>query len=149
MPNRMTVVVTGHGRSGTHWLAKTLGHFVDARHEPDEIGGAVTVSAQLTQQMPRILKKHTVVHLVRDGRDVVRSAYEFYGGNQSFEELCHGWADTIETMKDVRAVRLEDLLKPQAQTAKYRLTHWSEWPEDLHATFWTICGEAMKRHGYG
>jgi hypothetical protein len=144
------LIVTGHGRSGTHWLAHVLGQFVDARHEPpDYRDGEIVVDCRLHDRIPRLQAEgHNVVHLVRDGRDAVRSKHEFHEGRQSFESCCDDWALVTGRCADVRAVRLEDLTAKQAASRGYRLSHWREWPADYTETFWRICGDGMRRHGY-
>lgn len=143
------LIVTGHGRSGTHWLAHVLGQFVDARHEPQAVEGEVVVDCRLHDRVPRLRAEgYDLVHLVRDGRDVVRSKYEFYEGRTSFEDCCRDWALVVGRCADVRAVRLEDLTAKQAASRGYRLSHWREWPDEYTETFWRICGEHMRRHGY-
>jgi hypothetical protein len=152
--DRRPVLVTGHGRSGTHWLAGVLGHFVPTVHEPVDFPGDniytqdIVVDCRLSRSMPELAQNYRVVHLVRDGREVVRSAFEFYQGGQKFEDLCEGWASTVDVCRGVPYVRLRDLLKPVAVSHGYRLSHWKEWPADLTDKFWRICGKQMDHYGY-
>lgn len=149
MENKTPLIVTGHGRSGTHWLTHVLGHFFDARHEPSDSNGAdVVVDCRLHRQVEQIRDSHRVIHLVRDGREVVRSTHEFYKGRMSFEDACESWAAAVEACKGLEAVRLEDLIQKQADSHGYRLSHWREWPDSFTEAFWKICGEGMERHGY-
>ena len=142
------LIVTGSGRSGTHWLAHVLGHFVEAYHEPGHTRGDVIVDCRRVNEMPGILSRHRMMHLIRDGRDVVRSQYEASSGRKSFEAVCETWASVINVCGDLTTVRLEDLLAKQATYPSHRLSHWTEWDDDMTETFWRVCGEQMRRHGY-
>jgi hypothetical protein len=143
------LIVTGHGRSGTHWLAYLLSHFVDARHEPDQVEGDVVVDCRLVGRVPELVNAgHRVMHLVRDGRDVVRSTDAFYHGRNSFQFLCELWAETVDRCQGLPALRLEDLTLRSASTRRYLMPHWSEWEGEHTETFWRVCGEQMRRHGY-
>lgn len=145
-------VVTGHGRSGTHWLAHVLGHFVDAQHEPPDYrdAGDIIVDCRLHRRIDELRGQgYRVLHLVRDGRDVVRSTHEFYKGAWSFEECCKAWALVMRECEGLGTIRFEDLTRPRASSTGYRLSHWREWPADLTDTFWRICGDGMREHGYG
>lgn len=146
-------IVTGKGRSGTHWLAHVLSHFADARHEPENYreGGEIIVDCRLWQQVERLRSEgYEVRHLIRDGREVVRSADQFYQGRNDFAELCESWAMVVDELdsKEVPVMRLRDLVRKQDASQGYRLSHWSEWPDYMTDTFWRICGDAMRRHGY-
>ena len=152
--DRRPVMVTGHGRSGTHWLAGVLGNFVPTIHEPADLSHEVirnyevVVDCHLARHLPGIAQDYPTVHLVRDGREVVRSAFEFYQGNRDFRELCDGWATTVRLCRGLPVVRLNDLLRPVAMSKGYRLSHWKEWPDDLTSTFWRICGTEMDHYGF-
>ena len=142
------IIVTGSGRSGTHWLAGVLSHFMDARHESDELVGDIVVSCRLNQRVQELRGGHRVIHLIRDGRDVVRSQDTAYGGRRPFATTCQVWADIIDGCGDVEAVRLEDLTRPADASGRHLLPHWTEWGTDHTETFWRICGDQMRRHGY-
>lgn len=145
-----TTVVTGHGRSGTHWLAHILSHFMVAEHEPAKLDGLdVSVDCRQWNRVPELREAgHRVVHLVRDGRDVIRSTDRFYRGSYPFEELCKRWALAVDACMGLETVRFEDLTRPASASDGYQMAHWRDWPPEWHATFWDICGEAMRRHGY-
>ena len=147
----MTLVVTGSGRSGTHWLAHVLGQFIDARHEPAEIGGDVTVCCRQATRLERIARQYRTMQLVRDGRDVCRSQFTAFGGRRDWERICRTWADVVTRCDDhgLRSVRLEDLLARQDASGAHLLPHWSEWSDEHTETFWMHCGDVMQRHGYG
>lgn len=144
------LIITGHGRSGTHWLAYLLGHFFEAAHEPERTEGKdVVVDCRLRNQIPQLLATgHRVVHLIRDGREVVRSTHTFYQGRKSFREACEDWATAVDQCKGLEAVRLKDLARPAATSRVHILPHWAEWSEEETRIFWDICGEQMERHGY-
>ena len=145
------VVVTGHGRSGTHWLAHVMGQFIDASHEPADYkeGGDVVVDCRLWRRIPELQREgYKLVHLIRDGRAVVRSTHAFYGGSYDFRHCCLEWRDAVNACRELPTVRLKDLLAKQAPTQEYLIPHWKEWTPDMHGEFWSICGEAMRRHGY-
>ena len=175
MGKQKPVVVTGCGRSGTHWLANVLTHVFgpqEVAFEPVEYQNysGVVVDSRLRWHMDHIqLGSRRIVHLVRDGRDVVRSLHKWYRNNHhwersrflgtgrmssgagdtvSFEECCGEWAHAIEIMGTRRVMRLEDLTTPQNAQTKHTLPHYSEWDDELTEIFWDICGEHMKRMGY-
>ena len=145
----MTTIVTGHGRSGTHWLASVLGHFMDARHEPAcQTGADVVVDCRAWRQREQYeAEGKRVVHLVRDGRDVVRSTHTYHGGG-SFNVACNEWAAAVDGCEGLETLRLEDLTRPAAKSSAYFLPHWADWPDDMTDEFWRICGDQMRRHGY-
>ncbi len=144
-----TLIVTGSGRSGTHWLAHVLGHFVEAYHEPGHSRGDVIVDCRRVNDISDLVRNgYRMMHLIRDGRDVVRSQYEASSGRKPFEVVCETWAGVIDVCSDLPAVRLEDLLAKQATYPSHRLPHWTDWPDDMTETFWRVCGEQMRRHGY-
>jgi hypothetical protein len=164
----------------------------------------------------------TLIHLVRDGRDFVRSAHprgvytrheldgpivppdgdpwsERWSDLSRFQRLCWYWTHTNEHLTSTIAsrVRFEDLLRdyelfrneilqpigleipqtvwraeidhPRNTSRGYRLRlavrrllrgrerlpsfkplpHWSEWDEAPTEQFWEICGDTMRRCGYG
>ena len=144
-------IVTGHGRSGTHWLAHVLNHFVDAQHEPVDyrVGGDIVVDCRLQYRVDELLKQgYRVMHLVRDGRDVVRSTDEFYKGAYPFDQLCGMWAMAVDNCKGLEVIKVEDITRPRDPSQGHRMSHWRDWPKDMTETFWDICGEGMRRHGY-
>lgn len=143
--------MTGSGRSGTHWLTSVLRHFVDARHEPEDyrLGGQVIVDCRLRTKAPQLAREgYRLLHLVRDGRDVVRSSDTFWEGSHDFESLCRDWASAIELCDGLETIRLKDLIAKQAASDGYRMPHWTEWTDEQTATFWRICGDGMRAHGY-
>jgi len=143
-------IVTGSGRSGTHWLAHVLNYFMDARHEPEGYdAGEIIVDCRARKKRKDLERDgHKLIHLVRDGRDVVRSAHTFWDGSYTFEEMCREWAQAVDQCAGMKTIRLRDIARPQASTSRYLLPHWSLWDEQMTDTFWRICGEQMRRHGY-
>ncbi len=146
----MTTIVTGHGRSGTHWLASVLGHFMDARHEPsDQTGADVVVDCRAWRQRAEYeAAGQRIIHLVRDGREVIRSRHTFNGGLETFQRICEEWAEAVDACAGLETLRLEDLTKPAAKSPGFFMAHYSEWPIEWTELFWLICGEQMRRHGY-
>jgi len=140
-------IVTGVGRSGSQWLAGVLGRFFDARHEPDTLGGDIVVDSRLRVHVPALRDAHELTHLVRDGRDVVRSAVGRHP-EWTFEDACRVWADGVDMCEGLPTVQLKDLLRAVDRTPRYALPHWREWTDEQAATFWAICGDQMRRHGY-
>jgi hypothetical protein len=132
----------------------------------------VVVDSRLRPIVPDLAAKgHRIIHLVRDGRDVVRSLDQWFrdhawarnnyyessprshlttGGVLPFRELCQEWRVSVDIMQDHPAVRLEDLSSSEAKNAQAEKTlpHWTEWDEAMTATFWSICGDQMARMGY-
>jgi len=124
---RHPAFVLAMGRSGTLWLARTLRETagLDARHESTEMCrdmtnlpmGAVEVNSFLWDCVPFIRKRwsnHVVlVHLVRDGRNVVRSMMGRYRRGRTFEGCCEEWAKRNRLLADEipghQRFRLEDL----------------------------------------
>ncbi len=143
-------IVTGHGRSGTHWLARLLGHFIDARHEPStQTGADVVVDCRAWRQREIYEREgRRLIHLVRDGRDVIRSTHTYQGGLDPFDRLCRDWTAAVDGCAGLETLRLEDLVSPVAKSSGYFMPHWSEWPPETTDTFWRICGDQMDRHGY-
>ena len=170
------IVVTGCGRSGTHWLARILASVLGPEavaHEPSDYTqfSDVVVDPRLRFHLDHLDSTgHPVIHLVRDGRDVVRSLHQWYqrhgcirtnsdgqavitgkhGDPISFEECCLEWQQAIDIMGHRTTVRVEDLSTPEAKDAQssYVLPHWTEWDDEMTETFWSLCGDAMKRMGY-
>ncbi len=148
----MKTVVTGHGRSGTTWLASVLDPIVGAVHEPEnyeDFGGRVVVDCRLRYRRRQLEREgYRLVHLVRDGRDVVRSTYSFYDGQRPFEEVCRGWADAVDACEGLPTVRLEDVTAPLNAAVVHRMPHWAEWDSEHVDTFERVCGGQLRRHGY-
>ena len=146
----MTIIVTGHGRSGTHWLASVLAHFMDARHEPDgQTGADVVVDCRAWRQREQYeAAGQRMIHLVRDGRNVIRSRHTFNGGLESFDRICREWSEAVDGCDGLETLRLEDLTKPAAASTGHFITHWTEWPDEMTDEFWHLCGDQMRRHGY-
>ena len=146
----MTLVVTGSGRSGTHWLAHVLGHFIEASHEPTEIAGDVVVDCRQAQHLPEIAESQRCMQLIRDGRDVCRSQFTAYAGRRPWATICRDWARIVAACDDagLRTVRLEDLLLRQDPSKAHIMPAHPEWSAETKATFWAECGEVMARHGY-
>jgi hypothetical protein len=162
------VIVTGCGRSGTHWLGnimeQVLGEGAGA-HEPTnytEISDVV-VDSRLRHHVLS-MPDHRIVHLVRDGRDVVRSLHKWYDKHRllanpdgkavrdteirRFRRCCREWSVAVDLMHGYPLMRLEDLLKPGDPQTDFTLPHWSEWDENMTTMFWELCGNQMKRMGY-
>ena len=169
------VVVTGCGRSGTHWIGRILTRILGpraAKFEPVNFTDAetVVVDSRLRFDVEALERAgHRVIHLVRDGRDVVRSLDQWYRDNGwtrrdndvrvldglagkavPFESLCVEWAHAIELMGGCEPLRIEDLSLPgeRNKTDNYTLPHWTEWDAKMTETFWWSCGDHMKRMGY-
>lgn len=146
----MTVIVTGCGKSGTHWLAHVLGHFMEASHEPKEIAGDVVVDCRLVGRAQELAAGHRVIQLARDGRNVVRSRYASERMDlKSFEHGCKQWATAVGQCAGLETVRLEDLLQRQGASQSFSLPHWTDWPDEYTSAFWRICGDTMTTLGYG
>ena len=126
--------VLGTGRSGTLWVAQALkesGH-LDARHEttqscrdaPMTTFGQVEVNSFLWDCVPRIQdawgRDVMLIHLVRDGRAVVRSMMSRLRNGRTFEGCCEEWVQRNhylwEHVPRSRMFRLEQLTR-----------NWSEW----------------------
>ena len=171
------LIITGCGRSGTHWLGHVLGAVLGpyaAAWEPSDYGEItdVVVDSKLRHYV-QILNHdgHRIVHLVRDGRDVVRSLVQWYSTNGcvrrsclgddqwlvtdvdkvSFEECCLEWSASVDVMDSYETLRLEDLSTPEARDSspEYSIPHWTEWTTDQTDLFWKTCGKQMEKMGYG
>jgi hypothetical protein len=151
------VIVTGCGRSGTHWL----GHIMEgvlgpeaATHEPTYYASVtdVAVDARLRFKVDALRRDgHRIVHLVRDGRDVARSLHQWHsthGRGETFAICCHQWAEAVDIMAGFPVLRLEDLLLPRDPSRQHTLPRWTEWDEATTATFWGICDRQMREMGY-
>lgn len=106
----MTHFVTGCGRSGSMWLAQALHEAagLDAGHEtwPGWEDGvqwpAVEVNTYLWADVLDIkaaYPKSHVFHLVRDGRDVVRSLLDRPQHDYSVRTACRIWAGRVGVLK--------------------------------------------------
>ena len=167
------VIVTGCGRSGTHWLGHILCEVFgrDAAFEPFDYltPKTVVVDSRLRNKVPMLdAKGHKIVHLVRDGRDVVRSLDQWYRSNTvggryyndgsfkttheigevPFDELCHEWRNSVDILADFKTLRIEDLTPHRAKQSTRHLPHWTEWDEAMTEAFWDICGSRMRLMGY-
>ena len=119
----MNGFVLGSGRSGTLWTADTLSACtdLDVRHESmgQTIGAGfrgVEVNGFLRNQVPDLRQRFpdaTLIHLVRDGRLVVRSVMSRHPDRYAFRECCRHWAATNARLADQIPAhlrfRLEDL----------------------------------------
>jgi len=171
------VIVTGCGRSGTHLVGHIMREvfgFPEAAWEPGNYLdiGEIVVDSRLRHRVKELeANGHRVVHLVRDGRDVVRSLHQWYrmrkwiravGSDDpldgmdandlnNFERCCTEWRDAIDMMNRFPVLHIEDLSKPRVRDASldYSLPHWTEWGPGLTDTFWRICGDQMRRMEYG
>jgi len=154
------VIVTGCGRSGTHWVGNIMERVFgpDGAFEPDSHRKikTVVVDSRLRHNVRNMeAAGHKIVHLVRDGRDVVRSLDKWHwltgpSGPVDFTKCCDEWSDAIDVMDGYEIMRVEDLSTPETRDASdgHRFPHWTEWDEGLMDIFWNICGEQMTRMGY-
>lgn len=112
--------VLAHGRSGTGWVATALRECagLDARHEwmgtkPGPGYGGVEVNSYLRAWVPEIQARWPsalLVHLVRDGRDVVRSVMGRHPGPLSLRRRAARWAYLNRRLMDLpHRFRLESL----------------------------------------
>jgi hypothetical protein len=128
-------------------------HGESAAFEPhDPLAYGVVVDSRLRRRLGE-LQQHRVVHLVRDGRDVVRSLYAWHvrAGRRVetlFEYCCREWADAVDVMRPYPAIRLEDLTQRADPTIHHPLPDWRSWDIQQRAMFESYCGRAMRRHGY-
>ena len=120
----MNGIVLATGRSGTMWLAAALAEAgsLDARHEScgswDERGswGKVEVNSFLWKNgadIARAFPDVPILHLVRDGRNVVRSIMNRPRPGRTLEEACKMWRirniHLRNTISGRDRYRLEDL----------------------------------------
>lgn len=119
--------VLAMGRSGTMWTAVALKQSagLDARHESGAswdslVGvrlGEVEVNSFLWDCAERIRKRFgedtPIVHLVRDGRHVVRSVLCRYASARTLEAVCESWRQRNhhlrKTVPRTACFRLEDV----------------------------------------
>lgn len=149
------IIVTGCGRSGTHWL----GAIMEAVHgvgaggfEPTEITdlSEVVVDSRIRKRALDLANQgHRVVHLARDGRDVARSIHRFFAGTRSFEACCEEWAAAVDMMANLPVMRLEDLVKPGDPSGEHLIPHWTEWSDERNRIFWSRAARQMEALGYG
>jgi len=169
------IIVTGCGRSGTHWLGNIMQEVLGADNaawEPFDHKSVaqVVVDSRLRADIDQIRSDgHEIVHLVRDGRDVARSLYQWYTGNQCvrtnsdgtitntlqgelvpFSECCLEWRDAIDIMGDHRVLRIEDLSTARVKDSQpsFTVPHWTQWNEETTDRYWKLCGSQMRRMGY-
>jgi len=161
------VIVTGCGRSGTHLIghimAQVFGEGAGAFEPPDHRKiETVVVDSRLRRQIKDIERDgHRIVHLVRDGRDVVRSLHRWYGypgyedtepsaKRANFARLCNEWSEAVSMMEGYPIFRLEDLASKKVRDSNvgHNLPHWREWDDELTHDFWCICGDGMRKMGY-
>lgn len=182
----MKAAVLAFGRSGTFWCATALSEAgrLDAHHERVGKGGdlsradgGVEVNSFLRHRVDEVCNTFpgaTLVRLVRDGRDVVRSAMTRNVGTE-FEGWCERWARDNDRISGLPTWRLEDLtsdydvfgvfvdflgghplfapwdrLRARRLNASPRHTFpaWEDWTPERTETFWRICGETMHEAGY-
>jgi hypothetical protein len=154
--------VAGCGRSGTHWLGgimeQILGKGAGA-FEPQDYAAIsdVVVDSRLRRRIQPLKDNgHRIIHLVRNGHDVVRSLFAWYSrgrkveGNLLFEQCCREWADALEMMAEFPHVRLEDLTQPGDKTndVDHRMPPFAEWDEKRKLVFFNHCHHGMERYGY-
>jgi len=114
------------GRSGTAWLTQALREAAGlaSRHETVEFWdsvaryGGVEVNSFLWNNAPEIRERYgeelPIVHLVRDGRKVVRSILNRPRAGRTIEYCSHMWRIRNATLRkeipESRRFRLEDLV---------------------------------------
>ena len=94
------IIVAGCGRSGTHWLGNIMAQILGPEagafepNDPDRITDVV-VDSRLRHRI-KDFDGRRIVHLVRDGRDVVRSLdnWQKRAGTQ-FQRTCEEWAEAV------------------------------------------------------
>jgi hypothetical protein len=208
---------------------RTLDHLLEERFRSlladageVEIYGEVNSYLRYEAEWLRRRFDPVLIHLVRDGRDFVRSAHlrgvftphesdgpilprdddpwaERWSGFSRFQRLCWYWTHTNEHLAaEIEShVRFEDLLRdyrvfhsqvlepvglevsdrvwrdeverPRNTSRSYRLRlaaarllrgperfpsfkplpPWRDWDDTLTSQFWEICGDTMRRLGYG
>lgn len=122
----MKGIVLAMGRSGTMWVAAALAESgsLDARHESSESWvdwgswGEVEVNSFLwndVDEIRRVFPGMPIIHLVRDGRDVVRSVMNRPRPGRTLEQACKMWCIRNATIRKAihkrDRFRLEDLTK--------------------------------------
>jgi hypothetical protein len=159
------IIVAGCGRSGTHWLGDVMqavlgkgaaGHEPGGQHADGFMAASeVAVDSRLRHRIDGLhADGHPIVHLVRDGRDVVRSLHTWYargaiGERHAFWECCDEWNKAIDMMQGHRIVRLEDLIKPRGVSKNpHLMPRWRQWDAARTREFWELCGDRMRSVGY-
>lgn len=177
----------GHGGSGTTWVAYALRGAcgVDARHEsmgrePGEDFGGVEVNGRLWNRVPQIRNRFPgtpVVHLVRDGRRVVRSVLS-RRPDYTLSEACWGWVrknrEVAGEIPEHLRFRLEgltserrafaglarvfgaaadrdawrDLKDRRVNETEHAVPPFAEWDRESRDTFYRYCGPMMTWMGY-
>ncbi|MCA9260929.1 MAG: sulfotransferase [Planctomycetales bacterium] len=171
----------------------------DERPVYGEVNGCLRRhAAAIASNLPQAV----LLHVVRDGRDFVRSvctrgtfagAHPVYTGLRppldsewpkdwsalsEFERACWMWANENSHLAAhvPTSLRFEDLVgsyeafadgvlaplqldvpraawdaartRPDNASTGVQAPHWTEWTASQSDTFWSICGEQMKRYGY-
>lgn len=97
-------------------------------HHVKSYGEVNSALRRHVEALKRAFPQATFIHLVRDGRDVVRS------------------------MMSRRTMQLDDPhtrgVMPHNQTLIHEMPGWSEWGPDCQETFYQICGAEMEANGY-
>jgi hypothetical protein len=180
-------LITGMGRSGSMWTAAALRECagIDARHETVpfphvgkirhvEVNSLFAWAVGSWMAHPAI----PIVHLVRDGRDVVRSACERNPGtpfarwvwewtSKNDHMLAHVPADFRFRIEDLvgedpeRMRKLAAIFGGELDEASWRefkaqpqnagpgtFPGWDRWTEAMTQDFWRIGGDVMERCGY-
>jgi len=181
--------VIGHGRSGTKWVAAALSlstdlktHHESMRHELGEDFGGVEVNGRFWDKVPTIKQqfpKAETIHLVRDGRLVVRSVLS-RKKFRTLEDACKRWdrrnRQLIADIEESHRFRLEDLTtdfgcfermatllgatyvnpKNWQQIRSERINanqntypDPANWSKAQREIFWSQCGDTMIHCGYG
>ena len=184
-----TGFVLAMGRSGTMWTANALRSAagLDARHETAVewsgglMFGDVEVNSFFWNLVPEIRTAHPgapLVHLVRDGRDVVRSVLSRKPGME-VGVACEEWRRRNHYLRKMvgtaNRFRLENLTERfsvfesmacvlggapnflEWEAARSRVANpstglippFGEWPKDDRDVFWSICEAEMMACGYG
>ncbi len=121
--------VLAMGRSGTMWLAAALREAasLDARHESVDCWerslwpfGEVEVNSIIwdaSREIRAMAPDAKLVHLVRDGRDVVRSVLSRPRPGRTLRVACEMWRDRNVHLREMigpdQCYRMEDLVKYQ------------------------------------
>lgn len=147
------MIITGMGRSGSLWLARTLAEVTNlvVRHESirdinEHELGTIEVNSYLRNQCEDFRMDTHLIHLVRDGRDVVRSCMSrnrgkpvksdqgltLEGDTWTFEYACRLWDSAVWSVEPFAhlTLRLEDLIDPENHDAREELCSIIEHPYD-------------------
>jgi hypothetical protein len=180
--------IIGHGRSGSLWLATVLKEATDLEVRHESMGHELTqgfagveVNSHLWNhhiEIRKLFPEARLIHLVRDGRLVVRSIMT-RRPSWTFSEACTHWVTrttpSLHLISDDYRFRLEDLTTDflefrclgfacQAKTLNFKvwerlrgevINHkkhafpaYPNWDRKARTIFWGICGKTMKRLGY-